>query len=60
MRMNKTILKTKPNIALKKITIIYGEETQYKKEYCAMLNRSIKQLEEGRGQIHEIIEVSDD
>lgn len=28
--------------------------------YLAKLNKGIKQLEEGRGQIHELIEVEDD
>ena len=29
-------------------------------EYLAMIDRSIKQLSEGRGQIHELIEVDDE
>ena len=28
--------------------------------YCAKLNRGIKQLENGRGQIHDLVEVEDD
>ena len=36
------------------------ETALHNARYCEKVNRGIKQLEEGRGQIHELIDVKDD
>lgn len=55
--MRKSKVKIDPGFTAKRIDI---KEAARKAEYREKLNRSIKQLEEGRGQIHELIEVEDD
>ena len=61
MEMNEMIYKNTRVMPFKEErNTIDKNETVRKAEYRAKLDQSIKQLNEGKGQIHELIEVEDD